>query len=252
MSTAKTLNNHVSSAAVVMFMLCLLFVTGNAAFAIPYLQLDAYPAGYVGGEEESVVTYSSQFTLYALVDSSQGSTLGDFYISVAIIPDPGETSPDLGFYKFDGETFNVTDGGLLSDGLTPYEQMVYGTPPVDDFLIKKGLPGHGVFDTYYREHSFTLAGGGRADLYNSQDNPGGPLQPEFYNPVGDLYYQAFEVDATGLASGSALHFDLYTMVNGKFEFAPFSHDVTHAPVPGAVLLGILGLGVAGVKLRKFM
>jgi len=35
------------------------------------------------------------------------------------------------------------------------------------------------------------------------------------------------------------------------KFAPFSHDVTHAPVPGAVLLGLLGLCVAGVKLRKF-
>lgn len=30
----------------------------------------------------------------------------------------------------------------------------------------------------------------------------------------------------------------------------FSHDATIVPVPGAVLLGVLGLGVAGMKLRK--
>ena len=117
--------------------------------------------------------------------------------------------------------------------------------------MKRDLPGHGFFDTYYREHVFQLDPSGRAELYNSQDNPGGPLQPQFYNPVGALYYQAFEVDAAGLQAGSVLHFDFYTMVNGKFEFAPFSHDVTHATVPGAVLLGILGLCVAGVKLSKY-
>ena len=31
----------------------------------------------------------------------------------------------------------------------------------------------------------------------------------------------------------------------------FSHDAVIVPVPGAVLLGILGLGAVGIKLRKF-
>ena len=35
------------------------------------------------------------------------------------------------------------------------------------------------------------------------------------------------------------------------EDGEFSDAFMHAPVPGAVLLGLLGLGVAGVKLRKF-
>ncbi|MHC4168605.1 MAG: PEP-CTERM sorting domain-containing protein [Planctomycetota bacterium] len=33
-------------------------------------------------------------------------------------------------------------------------------------------------------------------------------------------------------------------------FLRFNTDATMVPVPGAVLLGMLGLGVAGVKLRK--
>ena len=197
MSASRKTKHHINLLSVIISVLCLLFVTGNTVFAIPYLQLDAYPAGYVGGDEESVVTYSSEFTLYALVDSGQGSTVGDFYISIAIIPNPGETSPDLGSYEFEGEIFKVTDGGLLSDGVTPYEEMVYGIPPVDDYLTKKGLPGHGVFYTYYREHVFQLDPTGITDLYNSQDDPGGPGQfPP--NPDGALYYQAFEVDAKKL------------------------------------------------------
>ena len=220
-------------------------------FAYPYLQLDANPATYVGPPEESVVTIGPVFTLYALVNSEapkwSKSDLTDedrFYISVAIIPDPGysEQGPVLGSYDFGGKTFNVTAGGV------DYVEMAYGVPPLDAELKVRVLPDHGVFDTYYREHEFTLEPTGRADLYNSQDDFGGP--GPFLNPEGDLYFQAFSVDASNLESGSVLHFDFYTKGSGIDNFAPFSKDVT-TPVPGAVLLGLFGLGVAGVKLRKF-
>jgi hypothetical protein len=216
-------------------------------FAYPYLQLDANPATYVGPPEESVVTLGPVFTLYALVNSESPkwseSDLTDedrFYISVAIIPDPGysEPGPDLGSYTFDA-------GGIIST-IDVVGDMTYGVPPLNAELKDRVLPRHDVFDTYYREHEFQLDPLKKTALYNSQDDFGGPD----LSTDGSLYYQDFEVDINGLASGYALHFDLYTKGSGIDNFAPFSKDVT-TPVPGAVLLGLLGLGVAGVKLRKF-
>ena len=236
MLTVSKPKHHIKMIFIVVFVQCLLLIIGNAAYAEPYLQLDAYPAGYVGGEEESIVTTSGQFSLYALVNSEKGSINGPFYLSVAIMPDPGETGPNLGSYDFDGDTKQVVG------------DMIYGTPPLDEYLISKGLPSHGIFDTYYHEYEFVLDQNNRAVLYNSQDNPGGPVP----DSAGTLYYEEFIVDATGLVSGYVLHFDLYTknIDGGIDKFAPFSHDVTHAPVPGALLLGLLGMGVAGIKLRK--
>jgi hypothetical protein len=114
--------------------------------------------------------------------------------------------------------------------------------------IFQDLPSHGIFDTYFTEIPFTLTGATRTNLYDVEYNSGGP-GPE--NPLGKLYYQEFAVDATGLNDDYFLHFDLYTGVDGAIKFAPPSHDVTHAPVPGALLLGMLGMGVAGMKLRKY-
>ncbi len=41
----------------------------------------------------------------------------------------------------------------------------------------------------------------------------------------------------------------FTSYNYAFEFDNLA--VTHAPIPGAVLLGMLGLSIVGVKLRRF-
>ena len=129
--------------------------------------------------------------------------------------------------------------------------MEYGNPPLEEYLQNNDLPSHGIYETYFQEHSFTLASAPMTALYNAQENPGGP-DPTVTS--GPLYYQAFDVDVSGLSHGYAMHFDLYTKLeleNTIDKFAPFSHDVLSAPVPGAVLLGLLGLGVAGVKLRKY-
>ena len=263
MSAAHTTKRYMNLLSVIVFIAGLFLVSGNTVFAVPYLQLDAFPAGYVEGDEQSIVTTELQFTLYALVNTEKGSsgtTDGNFYISVAIIPDPGYdvSGHSLGSYEFGGETFNVTADGFLSDEETYYEEMEYGIPPLDAHLLAlqeqdKNLPSHGVYDTYYREHLFTLdEPTGQADLYNSQDNPGGPLQEQFYDPEGALYYQAFSVDASGLTHPPyRLHFDFYTKGSGIVDFAPFSHDVLAAPIPASVILGMLGLGVVGLKLRKY-
>ncbi len=233
MSASQTTKNHMNLMLFIGFILCILFVAGNTVFAIPYLQLDVEGGIYVGPPEESVVIASDQFTVYALVDTSSAG--GVFYLSIALVPQL-DTATDLGFFMLDGDVVNVTS------------DMTYGIPPLN-LLTKPGLLApHGVFETYFYEHEFTLTPSGISKSYNVQDDSGGP---KAYNP-GDalLYYQEFAVDATGL-NDYFLHFDLYTTGSGIVKFAPFSHDAQHTPVPGAVLLGILGLGVAGIKLRKF-
>lgn len=246
MSLTCTTKGSMNFISVILFAACVLLVTGNAVFAYPYLMLDANPATYVSVPEESIVTTSMVFTTYALVNSKKKAfdLNGDFYLSVSIVPQLPQTDPlpDIGSFVVDGVVIDIAS-------------MLYGNPPAEVDLKNKDLPGHGMFDTYYFEHKFKLGPEFTTALYNSQDNPGGP------GPIvadGPLYYKAFEVDASGLISGNNLHIDLYTLTTKKGElvigdFAPFSHDVDvlTSPAPGAVLLGMLGLGVAGLKLRKF-
>ena len=252
MSAGRTKKRYMNLMPVIVFVLCLLLVGSNTVFAYPYLQLDAFPSEY-DEDEESIVTTGPVFTLYALVNSEapewSGLLAETFYISVAIIPSRPETSPDpvLGSYILEFPALLDFPANPDSTTIIVAEDMDYGNPPINAALNPDELAAHGIFDTYYLEYAFTLDPGNTAILYNSMDDPGGP-GPD----PGSLYYQAFEVDASGLDSEYFLHFDLYTkdgLVVDKF--APFSHDVTHTPVPGDVLLGLLGLGVAGVKLRKF-
>src|SRR4030042_5046630 len=107
MSTVSKPKHHIKMIFVVVFVECLLLIISNAAYAEPYLQLDADPAIYVGPPEASTVTTSDVFTLYALVNSKKGSPIGTFYISVAILPKL-DTAADLGSFSFAGTTVNVT------------------------------------------------------------------------------------------------------------------------------------------------
>jgi hypothetical protein len=61
--------------------------------------------------------------------------------------------------------------------------------------------------------------------------------PPSYGPSGDVL----------LNPGDALRFRI---LNDNGEFALAALDVRVVPVPGAVLLGLLGLGYAGTRLRK--
>jgi len=248
MSVVLTVKRRMNLMSVIVFVPCLLLVGGNAVFAEPYLQLDANPATYLSAPEESIFATEAEFTLYALVNSeaSEYDPASTFYLSAALVPNPGEPpGPDLGSYDFDGSTFNVVG------------TMEYGTPPIEVYLETHDLPSHGIYETYYHEYSFTIPETSEAVLYDSQITQGGPtnLTPGPDDKI--VLYKAFDVDVSGLASGYVMHFDLYTYGLNKQgilaidNFAPFSHDLVTIPTPGAVVLGMLGLGVAGLKLRKF-
>lgn len=93
------------------------------------------------------------------------------------------------------------------------------------------------------------------DLYNNNDlDDGGTYAFEY-----DGFTDGFTAQALGLTAGTH-HIKLgiadcgdYILDSGVFiQAGTFSDEPTPIiPVPGAVLLGMLGLGAAGIRLRKF-
>ena len=118
--------------------------------------------------------------------------------------------------------------------------MVWGTPPVDEVQTGE-LATHSIYDTHYTEIAFTFAGSDLIAAYNVQDNALSLGQT--------INRKTFTVDASGLAKGYEVHFDLYNTKTKKGleivdEFAPFTHDAVSAPDAGATV-ALLGLALAG-------
>lgn len=220
-------------------------VSANAALAVPTLQLDINGGTYVGeSSEQSTVTNDPTFDLWALGDTSGVNTAFDYYLSIALLPQ-NENVGDIA--NLGGVTINGTALSTLTGSAD------YGTPPIETVSNGGELGPHGVFDTYYYELAFSFAGDQTIASYDVPDGSAGP-------PNDTLFKHVFQVDASALASGYGLHFDLYTYgeSNGNrtaiTESAPFSHDAAYCiglncepvKVSEPSTLALFGIGLMGL------
>jgi hypothetical protein len=223
--------------------------TVTEALATPLLQLDI-AGGFYDHESETTIALTSQFTLYAYLTTGKKDLLNrTYYISAAVTPQYGPLSGNLGSFTVD----NLLD---TSSPVTvrATQDMEYGLPP-HEFLTGKDpgdLSSHGIYETFFKEFSFTFSDKMKSSPINAQENPNA-----IPNGGSGMYFVPFSVNTSGLAHGYAIHFDLYSekLTNkGDIDvdaFAPFSHDAqgpVAAPEPSTfVLLGSCLVIVAAWK-----
>jgi len=130
-------------------------------------------------------------------------------------------------------------------------------------------PPHGTYDAHHHLEGFRFDADDTAKAFNTKDHAGSHPDPSGKK----MHVASFDVDASNLAPGTGLHFDLfggaptdgnvtgpvtYNFANlERIRFAPFSHDVAMVsganetvavPEPGTLAVFAAGL-VALIILR---
>jgi hypothetical protein len=235
-------------------------MTASVAAANPLLQLDI-AGGFYDVASQTTVASTNLFTLYAYLTPKTGAgnqailnLLGNtYYISAAVTSNNGPLAGNLGSFTFD----NLSDQNSPAT-VRATQDMVFGVPPNEAMIGKDAgdLAPHGIYETYFKEFSFSFTDILKSSPINAQDAP-----TALPNGGIGMYYVPFSVNTSGLAHGYAIHFDLFSERLGKGgdvdidAFAPFSHDAqgpVAAPEPSTfILLGsCLAIGAAWKKFRK--
>jgi hypothetical protein len=175
-------------------------------------------------------------------------------------------------WSYDGHVVTGTDPGMPKRYAAPYNNAAMSGPDSTPYYaVPETVPGNPqINDSWYRtEVNFNLPEGehydylglfwGSVDTYNTFEflldgvvvksfdgeiiTVAGPANGNQAAPYSNLYvnfYNLPDFDAVRFISTSY-----------AFEFDNLAVGLNPVPVPGAVLLGILGLGIAGMKLRRF-
>ncbi len=204
------------------------------AYALPTLQLDILGGSYDSADESVFLETGGLGQLAAYCTPKNEANGNDclsleHFVSIAILDQNGDsviTGTDFGSFTFGGITYG--NGG---------SPLIFGTPPLettggDQSSDPGDLPSHGVYETLFTEVAFNFSNTQTRDSVNVQDNPGTTFG------TGNMYYELWDFNVSGLNEGWRLHFDLYNKEFGKLkgkknpsdldvdvdDFAPFSHD----------------------------
>ena len=220
------------------------------AFAICVITTPAMADLYWEVDKDTSLTIGSVSGSYLVWPSGSTDTIGSLTVYDGYSPDYGLTmSGQVGFvggmlHDYSGDwkvetiifnSINLTDDGYDYGGITSYFQN-------DN-------------DDYYSVDLFYNIGG---SLDSSGYITGGTTHWSGYTELSGYGGSAYLTAGPG---GSSLELDDITYIGfkvmaqkiGDVDY-PSQDDTFHismVPVPGAVILGILGLGVAGLKLRKY-
>lgn len=226
------------------FVLGALILLGASAgvFAEPILQLYLEGATYDSSTETWIADGDlGTLRLWVIAQSPvQDVKLAVAYASseTPIINFTGSTTGGYGGFTDPSTASPATYSQTGADGSLPL--LGDGTP-----LAPHGVYGPGTAWQEFDLGNFTLLDSPIADFVNSFPSPGAKS--------GQI--SVYEVSVTG---ASTVHFDAYDHVDGsnhvKYVFAPFSHDggTGTVPAPGAVLLGVIGIGTIGAVRRRLL
>jgi len=189
-----------------------------------------------------------------VTDYGSGQVLFTFYndgpsSSIYDIPSPIESS--ITDVYFD-------DGALVTlaeifdvDSVIPYP--VYPGVDFEQFASPPDLPGGNTLLPPFEVSAGFLADSEKPIAANGV-NPGEALGILFTFATGKTFddvITGIELGFTNPIPEPDLSLRIALRIQSYGEDNEFSDGFILTPVPGAVVLGILGLGVAGIKLRKF-